>query len=176
MIKDEVKSWLKSLVIAFGIALFIKTFLFAPYLVEGASMEPALHDQEKIFVNKFNKPEDLKRGDIIIIKGEEKNYVKRLIGFPGDEIEMNDDQLFINGKQWDEAYLSENRKLAERLGYKLTGDFGPLSVPENQYFVMGDNRLKSLDSRNGLGFIPKEQIVGVSEFILYPFTHIRKVE
>ncbi|MBY0156528.1 MULTISPECIES: signal peptidase I [Cytobacillus] len=173
MNKHEIVSWLKSLLIAFGIAMVIRVFLFSPYYVEGASMDPTLHDEEKIFVNKF---EELDRGDIVIIKGEEKNYVKRLIGFPGDELEMKDDHLYINGKQWDEDYLSENRKEAEGIVNKLTGDFGPLTVPEDHYFVMGDNRLVSLDSRNGLGYIEKERIIGVSEFVWYPFSNVRKVD
>ncbi|WP_201781457.1 signal peptidase I [Sporosarcina globispora] len=171
--KHEIASWLKSLLIAFGIAMVIRVFLFSPYYVEGASMDPTLHDEEKILVNKF---EELNRGDIVIIKGDEKNYVKRLIGFPGDELEMKDDQLYINGKQWEEDYLAENREAAEGIVNKLTGDFGPLTVPEDHYFVMGDNRLVSLDSRNGLGFIEKEQIIGVSELVWYPFTSMRKVE
>ncbi|WP_026580813.1 signal peptidase I [Bacillus sp. J33] len=169
----DVKGWLKSLLFSLGIAMIIRAFLFSPYYVEGASMDPTLHDQEKIFVNKF---EELDRGDIVIIKGQDKNYVKRLIGFPGDEIEMKNDQLFINGNRWDESYLSENRKAAEGLVNNLTGDFGPLIVPEHHYFVMGDNRLKSLDSRNGLGFIPEGQIIGVSKFVFYPFENIRVVD
>ncbi|WP_264807142.1 signal peptidase I [Cytobacillus sp. NCCP-133] len=169
----DVKSWLKSLIFGFCIVMVIRVFLFSPYYVEGASMDPTLHDQEKIFVNKY---EDLDRGDIVIIKGDEKNYVKRLIGFPGDEIEMRDDQLFINGTIWDESYLSENKEAAEDFVNNLTGDFGPLKVPEHHYFVMGDNRLKSLDSRNGLGYIPKERMIGVSKFVFYPFENIRKVD
>jgi signal peptidase I len=89
---------------------------------------------------------------------------------------MKDDHLYINGKQWDEDYLSENRKAAEGIVNKLTGDFGPLTVPEDHYFVMGDNRLVSLDSRNGLGYIEKERIIGVSEFVWYPFSNVRKVD
>lgn len=173
MNKHEIASWLKSLLIAFGIALVIRVFLFSPYYVEGASMDPTLHDEEKIFVNKF---EELNRGDIVIIRGDEKNYVKRLIGFPGDELEMKNDQLYINGQQWNEDYLDENREAAEGIVSKLTGDFGPITVPSDHYYVMGDNRLVSLDSRNGLGFIEKERIIGVSEFVWYPFTSMRKVD
>jgi signal peptidase I len=171
--KKEIKSWVKALTIGLGLAFGIKTFLFAPYKVNGASMEPTLHNHEKIFVNKLNFIDSFKRGDIVIIKGKEENYVKRIIGLPGDKIEMKDDKLFINGVIIKEPYLSQNLKLAKEMGTQLTDDFGPITVPKNNYFVMGDNRLVSKDSRNGLGFILKEDIVGHSEFVIFPFSNIR---
>lgn len=171
--KNEVMGWIKSLVIAIGIAIVVRTFLFAPYIVEGASMEPTLHDQEKIFVSKVA---DIARGDIVIIKGTNENYVKRLIGLPGDKIEVKNDQLFVNGTLVKEAYLSHNRKLAKEMGSKLTGDFGPITVPKDKYFVMGDNRLLSKDSRNGLGLIPKSEVVGQPEFVFFPFAQFRDVK
>jgi signal peptidase I len=171
--RNELVSWGKSLFFAIGIAFVIRTFLFAPYIVEGSSMEPTLHNHEKVFVNKAS---DFSRGDIIIIKGAEENYVKRVIGFSGDKIEMKNDQLFINGDMIKETYLSENLKAAQQLGSKLTGDFGPIIVPDNHYFVMGDNRLRSMDSRNGLGFIKEGQIIGKGAFIFFPLTEIRLVK
>ncbi len=174
--KKEWKSWGKSLFIALGVAFVARTFLFAPYIVEGASMEPTLHNNEKIFVNKFNLTDRFKRGEIVIIKGKKENYVKRIIGLPGDQIEMKNDQLFINGVFFKESYLSQNRKLAEQIGSRLTGDFGPITVPKNKFFVMGDNRLYSKDSRNGLGLFTKKDIVGQSEFVFFPFTDMRDTE
>lgn len=174
--KNEIKSWAKSICIALGVAFIVRTFIFAPYIVEGASMEPTLHNQEKNFVNKFYLSDNIKRGEVVIIKGKEENYVKRIIGLPGDSIEMKKDQLFINGVQFEESYLSQNRKQAEQMGSLLTGDFGPEIVPENNYFVMGDNRLHSMDSRNGLGYIQKESIVGKPEFVFLPFTQIRNIK
>ena len=171
--KKEFMSWGKSFLIALIIALAIRAFLFSPYIVDGASMEPTLHDHEKIFVNKLGS---VKRGDIIVIKGPGENYVKRAIGFPGDSVEVKNDQLFINGKQIKEPYLSENLKQARLLGGKLTGDFGPLRVPAGSLFVMGDNRLKSMDSRNGLGLIKESAVIGKSEFVFFPFSDIRTVE
>lgn len=173
--KNEIKSWGKSICVALGIAFVVRTFLFAPYMVEGASMEPTLHNHEKIFVNKLNVSDNFSRGEVVIIKGEEKNYVKRIIGLPGDTIEMKKDQLFINGIQYEESYLYQNRKLAKQTGNLLTGDFGPEIVPENNYFVMGDNRLHSMDSRNGLGYIQEENIVGKTEFVFLPFSQIRNI-
>jgi signal peptidase I len=174
--KREIKSWTKSICIALGVAFVVRTFIFAPYIVEGASMEPTLHNKEKIFVNKFTLTDNFKRGEVVIIKGEEENYVKRIIGIPGDSIEMKQDQLLINGVHFKESYLSQNRKLAEQMGSLLTGDFGPEIVPKNYYFVMGDNRLHSMDSRNGLGYIQKESIVGKPEFVFLPFTQIRNIK
>lgn len=173
MAKKELVSWGKSILIALGIAFVVRTFLFSPYIVEGSSMEPTLHNHEKIFVN---KSVGFSRGDIVIIKGSAENYVKRIIGFPGDRIEMKNDQLFINGKSFKETYLSSNMKLAQQQGSKLTEDFGPIIVPKHHYFVMGDNRLFSRDSRNGLGYIKEESIVGKSEFVFYPFTDVRMVK
>jgi signal peptidase I len=172
----EMKSWILSLSIAVGIVLIVRTFLFAPYIVEGASMEPTLHNQEKIFVNKLTAVTGFDRGEIVIIKGSEDNYVKRIIGLPGDQVEMKNDQLFVNGELVKESYLAYNREVAEQMGVYLTEDFETVTVPKNQYFVMGDNRLVSMDSRNGLGLIKEDQIVGSPEFVYFPFNEIRSVE
>jgi signal peptidase I len=172
----EMKSWILSLSIAIGIVLIVRTFLFAPYIVEGASMEPTLHNQEKIFVNKLTTVTGFNRGEIVIIKGSEDNYVKRIIGLPGDKIEMKNDQLFVNGELVKESYLAYNREVAEQMGVYLTEDFETVTVPKNQYFVMGDNRLVSMDSRNGLGLIKENQIVGSPEFVYFPFKEFRTVE
>lgn len=172
-LNNELKGWGKSLFIALGIAIIIRTFLIAPYTVEGASMEPTLHNQEKIFVKKLNFTGDFNRREIVIIKGKEENYVKRVIGLPGDTILVKSDKLYINGVLSKEPYLAHNLSLAKKMGSHLTEDFGPIKVPKNKYFVMGDNRLKSKDSRNGLGTFKKEQIVGQSEFVYFPFLDIR---
>ncbi|MGV3465387.1 MAG: signal peptidase I [Heyndrickxia sp.] len=175
-IKKEIKSWGKSLLIALGIAFVIRTFFISPYIVEGASMEPTLHNQEKVIVNKLNFTGNFDRGEIIIIKGREKNYVKRLIGLPGDRIEIKNDSLYINGVFCKEPYLSKNKQLARQMGSRLTGDFGPITVPKNKYFVMGDNRLVSMDSRNGLGFIDKKRVIGKGELVFYPVSDFRNVK
>lgn len=173
---NELKRWVKTIFIALGLTLVIRTFFFSPYVVDGASMEPTLHNHEKIFVNKVYYSDHFNRGDIIIIKGPDENYVKRIIGMPGDEIEMKGDQLFINQVPYKETYLAENLKFAKLQGGRLTEDFGPIFIPKNQYYVMGDNRLYSKDSRNGLGFIKQENIIGKSEFVLFPFSKIRNIK
>ncbi|MED4136632.1 signal peptidase I, partial [Priestia megaterium] len=103
-----------------------------------------------------------------------KHYVKRVIGLPGEKIEMKKDQLYIDDKKVSEPYLKTNRQIANNMDMELTGDFEPVQIPKNEVFVMGDNRLYSMDSRNGLGLIDEKRIVGKSEFVFYPIKKIRK--
>jgi len=176
---EEIWGWTKSLLIGLAIALFVKIFIFSPYTVQGASMEPTLHNEERLFVNKFTAFTDsFNRGDIVIIKrpGETERYVKRIIGLPGDTISMENDQLFVNGKVIEEDYLQENREEAKQQSMKLTEDFGPIEVPDGNYFVMGDNRLVSMDSRNGLGFIEEKTIIGKAQFVMLPIQDMRIVK
>jgi signal peptidase I len=177
--KSSILEWGKAIVIAVILALLIRNFLFEPYVVEGKSMEPTLVNSERLFVNKTVKYiGNFKRGDIIILNGKEKgvHYVKRLIGLPGDTVEMKNDRLFINGKQVKEPYLSSNKTNAESMGINLTGDFGPIKVPKGKYFVMGDNRQESMDSRNGLGLFTKDDIQGTEEFVFFPFSNVRQAK
>ncbi|MEZ0116362.1 signal peptidase I [Heyndrickxia faecalis] len=170
-----IKTLLKSFIFAILLVAVIRGFFIAPYMVEGESMEPTLHNHDKILVYKVHSAADYQRGDIIIIKGETENYVKRIIGLPGDTILVKNDHLYINGKLRKEPYLAKNLKAARKKGSKLTNNFGPLTVPKNKYFVMGDNRLYSEDSRNGLGLIPKKELVGKTEAVFYPLSQIREV-
>ncbi|MFD1706149.1 signal peptidase I [Siminovitchia sediminis] len=179
----KIISWLPPIALALALVFVIRTFLFSPMVVDGASMEPTLHDHERIIVSKtVSWTGDVQRGDIVIIKGDETktNYVKRVIGLPGDQITMEDDQLFINGEPTEEPYLRDHKKAAQQQGVKLTQDFGPLIVPENCYFVMGDNRFNSIDSRMqfglSLGFIERDRIIGKSKFVLFPFKNMRLTE
>ena len=177
MSKKDIMGWIKSIVIAIGIAIIVRTFLFSPYIVEGISMEPTLHNHERLFVNiAAIKMGEVKRGDIVIIKGEDLNYVKRVIGLPGDVIEMRNDHLIVNGITLQEPYLAENKKAADSKGWPLTEDFGPLTVPSGEYFVMGDNRQRSMDSRNGLGLIKEESLIGKSEFVIFPLKKARATD
>lgn len=101
--KSELWGWIKAILIAFIAVFIIRNFLFAPYIVKGSSMYPTLHDTERVFVNKtVDYFGDYKRGQIIVLDGEDRSthYVKRLIGLPGDKIEMKNDQLYVNGKKW----------------------------------------------------------------------------
>ena len=162
--QNEWLEWGKAIIIAVILAFLLRTFVFATSIVEGESMHPALEDGERIVFNKLiyivSEPA---RGDIIIIQHPHKNYVKRIIGLPNETIEMRDHTLFIDGVQQESTYVDEYSEL-------LTGNFGPIKIPEDSYFVMGDNRAISKDSRNGLGFIDRSDIIGRSEFIIYPFS------
>jgi signal peptidase I len=176
MSKKELFSWGKAIILAILISIIAKTLLFAPYVVEGASMEPTLHNHERIVVSKFTLTEKFNRGDIVIINGNKEYYVKRIIGLPGDKILIKNDKLFINGELHKEPYLAENRKKAKEMDMLLTGDFGPIIVPKDKYFVMGDNRLVSMDSRNGLGLFQKDGLVGESKFVFFPFNDFRTTD
>ncbi|PAV28786.1 signal peptidase I [Virgibacillus profundi] len=166
--KNEWLEWAKAIIIAVLIALFLRSFIFATSIVEGESMDPTLEDGERVIFNKIvylvDEPE---RGDIVIIKRPFKNYVKRVIALPGETIEINGSELYIDGEKYKQNFLNEEAE-------QRTGNFGPIQVPEDSYFVMGDNRAISKDSRNGLGFILEDEIIGRSEFVIFPFDELSK--
>ncbi|HEX6595184.1 MAG TPA: signal peptidase I [Bacillota bacterium] len=164
MQKKRWSEWMKVIVIAIFLAIFFRSFIFATSIVEGESMEPTLTDGERVVFNKFiylfNQP---KRGDIVIIQRPLKTYVKRVIGLPGETILIKDHTLYIDGEVYEQTFLTEESQIR-------TGNFGPVVVPNDSYFVMGDHRAISKDSRNGLGFVEEDDIIGRSEVIVYPIT------
>jgi signal peptidase I len=177
--KSKIWEWTKAIILAVGLAMIIRFFLFEPYLVEGSSMDPTLKDGDRLFVNKtLQFIGEIEKGDIVIIDGKEENirYVKRIIGLPGDKVSAENGSVYVNGKKIEEPYLESNEEDAEQMGMLLTNDFEEIVVPEGSYFVMGDNRLNSMDSRNGLGLIESDRILGKSEFIFFPFSHLSKIE
>ena len=181
--KSEFWGWMKTIIIAILLASSVRYFLFAPFVVEGQSMMPTLHDQDRMIVNKikysFVKPE---RFDIIVFHTKDKkDYIKRIIGLPGDRIEYKNDTLYINGKAYKEPYLDEYKK-QNKSGLPLTESFtlkdtpiGRSTVPEGYLFVMGDNRRNSKDSRH-IGAIPMDDVVGQANIICWPFKHIRIIK
>ncbi len=162
--RNEWLEWLKAVLVAIILVFILRTFVFSASVVEGESMSPTLEDGNKIIFNKFvylvGGPE---RADVVIIQRPLKNYVKRVIALPGEVIEIKNHILYINDEVYDQPFINEEAILN-------TGNFGPIEVPDDSYFVMGDNRAISKDSRNGLGFIEDEHIIGRSEFIIYPFS------
>ncbi|USK92139.1 signal peptidase I [Rossellomorea marisflavi] len=168
--KSESLEWIKALAIAIILVVIARSFLITPIVVEGASMNTTLQDKDRMIVTKIGDP---KRFDIVVFHAkEQQDYIKRVIGLPGDTIEFKNDTLYVNGKAYDEPYL-DDQKMA-RAG-DLTEPFkledtavGQKTVPEGTVFVMGDNRQNSEDSRM-IGAIPMDQIVGKTNLIYYPF-------
>lgn len=161
----EVWDWAKSLLIALAVVFVIHHFVFYLSTVEGSSMEPTLEDGEWLFVNKviyyLDKPN---RGDIVILKdprnGVDQYLVKRIIGLPGETVEIMNYTVYINGEPLDEPYTDVHVE---------NGDLPPVTLEEDHYFVMGDNRREhgSMDSRY-FGSVPSEYIKGRAEFIIWP--------
>lgn len=169
--------WVKTIGIAIVLAVFFRTFFFSSYVVEGESMMPTLEDGNFLIVNKIGyEIGNLERFDVIVFHANEsEDYVKRVIGLPGDEIMYKNDVLYINGKVHHENYLTpyKNRFLSGN----LTGDFtleeltGQQRVPNGTVFVLGDNRRGSHDSRH-FGFVPMKQIVGEVNLRYWPVNEL----
>lgn len=156
--------WFLALVM--GIVV-IRIFFFAPYVVEGISMYPTLEDHERIVVNKWvYHMKSPGYGDVIVLHANDReDYIKRIIGVGGDELELTNGTLYRNGKIVDEPYINE----------VTLGEFEKIKVPPASYFVMGDNRNRSMDSRE-IGFISQRNIVGRAEFIFYPFRKLERIQ
>jgi signal peptidase I len=179
--KNEFWEWSKALLIAFGLAWLIRFFLFTPIVVDGESMMPTLEDGDRMIVNKIGyEVGEPDRYDIVVFHApEEKDYIKRVIGLPGDHVAYKNDQLYINGKPQEEPYLKPYKK--EIIEGTLTEDFtleeiAQVSViPEGYVFVMGDNRRYSKDSRM-IGLVSMEEIIGSTNVIFWPPNEMGLVE
>ncbi|MCR6107091.1 signal peptidase I [Salipaludibacillus agaradhaerens] len=179
--RSESWEWIKAVAVALILAIGIRYFLLAPIVVDGQSMMPTLEHNDRMLVNKIgyniSEPE---RFDIIVFHApQNKDYIKRVIGLPGDTIEYRDDMLYVNGESVDEPYLDDYKEQAEYL--PLTEDFhikdvtGYETVPEGHVFVLGDNRQRSRDSRQ-IGMIPYDEVVGKANFVIWPIQEIRFVD
>ena len=179
--KNEFWEWSKALLIAFGLAWIIRFFLFTPIVVDGESMMPTLEDGDRMIVNKIGyEVGEPDRYDIVVFHApEEKDYIKRVIGLPGDHVAYKNDQLFINGEPQAEAYLDPYKKDINE--GTLTEDFtleesAQISViPEGYVFVMGDNRRYSKDSRH-IGIVALEEIIGSTNVVFWPPNEMGLVE
>lgn len=165
-LKSEILDWLGVVVKALAVAFLIKTFLFQPVQVDGASMYPTLHDDDRLMVNKFeyiiSKPS---RGDIVILDSPVeagKLYIKRIIATGGEHVSIKDGHFFINDELLDEAYLNSD---------VITHSYNSISewdIPDDYVFVVGDNRGGSFDSRQ-MGPVKVEAVKGEAIFRMFPF-------
>ena len=159
----------ETLLLAAAVFLVIYVFLFRPFQVNGESMYPNFTDREYILTNiivlNLEKP---KKGEVIVFKAPpdpEKDFIKRVIATPGDKIYIKDGSVFLNGDRLDESkYLSPDVKTYAGSFLK---ELGQVTVPQESFFVMGDNRSYSSDSREW-GFVPKKSIIGKSFFVYWP--------
>lgn len=178
----ELRSLFRDILFAGVVAILIVVFVIQPVRVEGQSMMPKLHDQDRIFVNKFIYPlrewlgdrEPIKRGDIVVLlypNDPSKSYIKRVVGLPGEKVEILEGKLYVNDELIEESYLDENY-----LSHDSTPT--PVDVNAHHYFVMGDNRNNSSDSRSW-GLVPEKYIYGKAVFRYYPllpFERVGKIE
>jgi signal peptidase I len=165
-LRHEIRVWTRDLLIAIGLALVIIVFLYQPVKVEGTSMAPLLSDQERIFINKFvYRFEAIHRGDVVVFwypLDRSKSFIKRVIALPGETVTIRQGVVMVNGVVVPEPYVPPQ--------YEDVSDYGPQRVPEGSYFVMGDHRISSNDSRV-FGPVPSQFIYGRAVFAYWPVDH-----
>ncbi len=163
--------WIRDLVISVMIAIFIIVFVYQPMKVEGTSMMPLLGDQERIFVNKFvYHLEPISRGDVVVFRyprDPSKSYIKRVIGLAGDRVRIDSGRVFVNDQMIDEDYVPAD--YADARSYQET------VVPPHSYFVLGDHRSMSSDSRE-FGAVDESLIYGKAVFGYWPVDRLGKVQ
>ena len=187
--KSERSAFLRELpiliLIAFGLAIILKTFFVQAFYIPSGSMEPTLQPGDRVLVRKVLYEPD--RGDIIVFadpegrpgpdrgvaggflhwlseavgfaRPEHEDFIKRVVGLPGETVEIRNGRLYVDGLRIPEPYLE---------GREDTRDYGPIEVPKGELFVLGDNRLNSNDSRFGLGFVPVDKVIGRAFVIVWP--------
>jgi signal peptidase I len=162
-----VHSWLRDLLVSVGISAFIIIFLYQPVRVEGTSMLPMLEDQDRLFINKIAyRVGDIHEGDVVVFqypRDHTKSYIKRVIGLPGDDIRIEHGRVYVNGAQLKEPYVptrfTDDRSQPETV------------LPPNKYWVMGDHRSISSDSRD-FGPVDRELIYGKAAFVYWPMEQV----
>jgi len=163
--------FLQGIVVILAVMVMIYLFIMSPQEINGQSMDPTFHNGEYILTNKIEyKFSNPKRGDIVIFKSpsnKEIDYIKRVIGLPGDRVKLLNNALYINGEKLDEsAYLSKDIYI---FGGSFLKEGDEITVPDGYYFVCGDNRPHSSDSRE-FGPISKDDFIGKALFRYWPFT------
>ena len=162
--KKIIKELYPNVIIVVCVVLF-RTFIATPVRVDGDSMRESLHNGDILILNKLDN--NYERFDVVVVNYNKSKLVKRIIGLPGENIEYKNNQLYISNKKMDDV------ETIRTLDFSLEELYSIDEIPNDHYFVMGDNRGNSLDSRDyRVGLIKKEDIVGVTIFRLYPFTKI----
>ncbi len=165
-------SWFRDLFLSVLIAIVVILFLYQPVKVEGTSMMPSLQNDERIFINKFVYRfgiSDIGRGDTVVFlyPGDPtKSYIKRVIGIPGDTIEIDNGKVIVNKRPIAEPYVAEDNRDQITMALK--------TVPTDQYFVLGDHRSSSNDSRSW-GWVPRQNIYGKAVFVYWPLEDLGAV-
>ncbi|MBE3557325.1 MAG: signal peptidase I [Firmicutes bacterium] len=159
----EALQWLEAVVIALAVVIVVRMFIFSPFVVSGSSMYPTLQDGERVIVNKLVyrfHPPAYDQIVVFVPPGQAgEDYIKRVIGLPGDIIAVRNGVLYRNGKRIEEPFING----------PMTSDFPATRVPADHLFVMGDNRNDSLDSRSPtVGMVPMENLVGEAALVLWP--------
>jgi signal peptidase I len=165
--RTHLQLWVRDFIISVMASFFIITFLYQPVKVEGTSMQPELRDQDRLFVNKFAYNfEKISRGDVVVFyypRDTQKSYIKRVIALPGDDIRIDDGRVFVNGQRVDESYVPKR--------FRDTRSMSNMIVPPDEYFVMGDHRSISSDSRD-FGPVTRKLIYGKAAFIYWPADNV----
>lgn len=163
--------WLRDLVISAGISVLIILFLYQPVRVEGTSMLPRLEDHDRLFINKFvYRITSIERGDVVVFhypRDPEKSYIKRVIALPGDSLRIDHGQVWVNGKALTENYVPGM--------YRDTRSYAETIIPDDSYFVMGDHRSISSDSRE-FGVVERDLIYGKAVFVYWPAKDVGEVK
>ena len=165
-LRRELRGWTRDLAIVLGLAIVVMIFLYQPVKVEGTSMNPLLTDQERIFINKFIYHfEPIERGDVVVFwypLDRSKSFIKRVVGLPGETVEIRAGQVYVNGRELENQFIPS--------GYLDGSNYGPRRIAADEYFLMGDHRDSSNDSRV-FGPVARQYIYGKAVFAYWPMEH-----
>jgi signal peptidase I len=164
--RRELRNWTRDLAVALGLAIVVMIFLYQPVKVEGTSMNPLLSDQERIFINKFvYRFEPIARGDVVVFwypLDRSKSFIKRVVALPGETLEIRSGHVYVNGRELPDQFVAA--------GYLDGSNYGPRRILPDDYFLMGDHRDSSNDSRV-FGPVPRQYIYGKAVFAYWPVDH-----
>jgi len=162
--------WMRDILISLAVSAFFIIFLYQPVKVEGTSMMPTLEDQERVFINKFvYRLEAIHRGDVVVFRyprDTSKSYIKRVIAVPGDQVRIEDGLVYVNNRRLSEEYVPQM--------YEDVRSYSETVVPPHSYFVLGDHRNLSNDSRD-FGPVDESYIYGKAVFGYWPFARLGKL-